>query len=83
MKNRLSDVHDHLMMRLEALGDEGLKGEALDAEIKRSTAAVAVAGAITANARTVLDGARFLADQGIDVGAGEIPMIAHRRDGAA
>lgn len=82
MKNRLSDVHNHLMMRLERLGDESLEGEALDAEIKRSRATVEVAGAITANARTVLDATRFLADQGIPVDVGDVPMIARTRDGA-
>ncbi len=73
MKNRLSDVHNHLMLRLESLSDESLKGDALDAEIKRSKTTVEVAGAITANARTVLDATKFLADQGVDVR--ELPMI--------
>ena len=79
MKNRLSDVHDHLMMRLEKLGDEELQGEALDAEIKRSAAAVSVAGAIAANARTVLDGMRLFADHGVPLDPRTVPMISHPR----
>lgn len=58
MKNSLGDVHNHLMARLEALGDEGLTGEALDCEIARAKAACAVSRAITDNARVMLDGYR-------------------------
>ncbi|MYH59704.1 MAG: hypothetical protein F4145_17370 [Boseongicola sp. SB0675_bin_26] len=38
MKNRLGNLHDHLMARIEALGDEGVTGEALKEEIARSKA---------------------------------------------
>ena len=58
MKNNLSDVHDHLMARLEEVGDENLTGEALEEAITRAKASVAVSGAITNNARVVLDAYR-------------------------
>ena len=55
MKNTLSDVHNHMMVQLEALSEESLQGDALDAAILRAKASCGIAGAITANARLVLD----------------------------
>ena len=55
MKNTLADVHNHLMARLEELGDWELTGEALEDAVTRAKASVAVSNAITGNARVVLD----------------------------
>lgn len=62
-KNRLGDLHDHLMARVEALGDESVKGEALKDEIARSRAATQVAGAIIDNARLALDAEKHFASR--------------------
>jgi len=55
MKNKLSDIHNHLVEQLEWLADRDVKGEALAAEIKRSDAMCKVAGMIIANGNLVLN----------------------------
>ena len=54
MKNKMSDLHDHLFMQLERLNDESLKGEALASEIERSKAVTSVASQIVSNANLAL-----------------------------
>jgi transketolase C-terminal domain/subunit len=62
MKNKLSDLNNHLFAEIERLGDEDLKGEELAREIGRAKAVCDVAATIVANGRLVLDAARA-ADQ--------------------
>lgn len=55
MKNKLSDLNNHLFAQLERLGSEDLKGEELANEIERSNAITSVAKEVISNARLVLD----------------------------
>lgn len=55
MKNKLSDLNNHLFAQLERLGNEALAGEQLAAEIERSNAITSVAKEVISNARLVLD----------------------------
>ncbi|WP_428242997.1 hypothetical protein [Gynuella sp.] len=54
MKNKLSDLNNHLFAQLERLSDESLKGEELEREINRSNAVTTVSREIISNANTVL-----------------------------
>lgn len=55
MKNKLTDLNDHLFAQLERLGDESLDSEKLKDEIARSKAITAVSSQIVNNARLALD----------------------------
>ncbi len=58
MKNKLSDLNNHLFAQLERLGDEDLKGEDLAREIERSYAITSIAKEVINNGRLVLDAQR-------------------------
>ncbi|MEM0953331.1 MAG: hypothetical protein AAGI24_04245 [Pseudomonadota bacterium] len=55
MKNKLSDLNDHLFTQLERLNEEGLKGEKLEEEIERGKAIAGISRGIIDNAKLVLD----------------------------
>lgn len=54
MKNKLSDLNNHLFAEMERLSDEDLLGEELDTELKRAHAITNVAAQIVNNANLVL-----------------------------
>lgn len=65
MKNKLTDLNNHLFMQLERLNDESLNGEALADEIERSKAITGVSKEVVANARLVLDAEKHKAEYGL------------------
>lgn len=76
MKNKLTDLNDHLFAQLERLGDESLAGERLEIELRRTKAVTSVAQSIVANARVVLD-----AQVELGGGGGKTPaMLAIAQD---
>ena len=62
MKNKLSDLNDHLFAQLERLSDEATKGDALAEEIQRSKAVTQVASQIINNGSLVLEAAKAVSD---------------------
>ena len=55
MKNKLTDLNDHLFMALERLNDEGLAEAELYQEIDRAKAISGVAAQIINNGQLVLE----------------------------
>ncbi|MFZ2995921.1 hypothetical protein [Sphingobium sp.] len=64
MKNKLSDLNDHLFAQMERLGDEALSDDEIDKEAKRADAIVSVAEQIIKNADLQLKAATLLAGHG-------------------
>lgn len=59
MKNKLSDLNNHLFAQLERLGDESLTKDELDMEIQRSKAIAEVSKQVVSNASLALDAQKF------------------------
>lgn len=65
MKNKLSDLNNHLFAQLERLGEEDLTAEQIEKEAQRSDAIIGVATQIMKNAEIHLRAATLLADNGL------------------
>jgi hypothetical protein len=74
MKNKLSNLNDHLFAQLERLSDEDLTAEQIVQEASRTDAIVAVADQILRNADLHLKAAEIMAKHG-DRFAPMLPMI--------
>jgi hypothetical protein len=66
MKNRLSDLNDHLFAQIERLAQEQLTAEQIETEVKRGTAIVAVADQILRHATLQVQAAKIVSDHGMD-----------------
>lgn len=67
MKNRLTDLNDHLFAQIERLGDEDLKGDELKDEIERADSMARIATQIVQNNNTILKTIK-MADDMMDTG---------------
>lgn len=65
MKNKMTDLNNHLFAQIERLGDEELTGDKLVEEINRARAVTDVASQIIANGSLVLK-AKIAADNSMD-----------------
>lgn len=74
MKNKLTDLNNHLFAQLERLSDEDLTPEQIEAEAKRGDAIVAVADQIIRNADMHLKAASIVATHGDRMKA-MLPML--------
>lgn len=66
MKNKLSDLNDHLFAQMERLGEEDLTAEQIEQEARRGGAMVAVADTIIRNAALQLQAAKIAFEGGAD-----------------
>lgn len=66
MKNRLSDLNDHLFAQIERLSEEGLSAEQIETEVKRGNAIVACADQIIRHAALQVQAAKIVSDHGMD-----------------
>lgn len=71
MKNKLTDLNDHLFAQLERLSAEDLDAEGIEREAKRAEAIVSVAEQISDNADLQLKAAKLFAQHG----QGVLPML--------
>jgi len=55
VKNRLSDLNNHLFAQMERLSDEKTRGDKLLEEINRAKSVSGIASQIISNARLALD----------------------------
>lgn len=77
MKNKLSDLNNHLFAQMERLSDEDLEGDELKAELERSKAISGIAKDIVSNASLALKVQKAVWERDVDPGAVP-PML---RDG--
>lgn len=75
MKNKLSDLNNHLFAQLERLSEEGLTAEQIEAEVSRTDAIVDVSEQIVKNAELQLKAIKIIADHG-DRFKPQLAMIA-------
>lgn len=64
MKNKLSDLNNHLFAQLERLGEEDLTAEQIEAEARRADAIVDLSDQILRNADLHLKAATLIANHG-------------------
>jgi len=64
VKNRLSDLNNHLFAQLERLSDEGLSAEQVDQEVERAKAIVGVSDQIVGAAALQFKAAELIARHG-------------------
>ena len=74
MKNKLSDLNNHLFEQLERLNDDDLKGEDLTREISRAQAMCTVAGQIISGGKLLLDAAKT-ADEFPGIGKSSLLLL--------
>lgn len=81
MKNKLTDLNDHLFAELERLGDEDLEGDDLEKEIIRAKAISDVSRQIIENAKVALDATKLQVEYGGRSNV-ELPIMLETRKNA-
>jgi len=71
MKNKLSDLTNHLFAQLERLADEDLSSDEIEREVTRTDAIVSLTDKITGTADLQLRAAKLFAEHGQAV----MPML--------
>lgn len=78
MKNKLSDLNNHLFAQIERLGEEALDADQIKAEVKRADALVALSDQVLSIANTGLKAAELFAKHG-DVVLPHLPQIGSNK----
>lgn len=79
MKNKLSDLNDHLFAQLERLSEEGLSGEQIAQEVQRAEAIVSISEQVVRNADLQLKAVTILAIHG-ERFRPQLPMLGSTRE---
>lgn len=64
MKNKLTDLNNHLFAELERLSDEDMTDDQLDKELKRAEAIGKISTQVINNGHLALNAAKFKAEYG-------------------
>ena len=67
IKNTLGDLNNHLFAQLEKLGDDDLKGDELEIEIRRSEAMAMVGAQIIKTGELQLKAIQHMDDYGYEI----------------
>lgn len=67
MKNKMTDLNNHLFAQLERLGDEELTSDELEKEIERSKAIANIASNIVEGARVSVEALKVMEKAGMDI----------------
>lgn len=62
MKNKLTDLNNHLFAELERLSDEDITDDQLDKELKRAKAVAAISAQVISNAQLALGATKLKAE---------------------
>jgi hypothetical protein len=77
MKNRLTDLNDHLFAQMERLSEEDISAEQLDKEMTRTKAIVRVADQIVKNGALQLAAAALAVKHGAKA-TSHLTMLEHK-----
>jgi hypothetical protein len=75
MRNKITDLNNHLFAQLERLNDEQLKGDKLAQEIERGKAVAAIAQQIVVAAKVTVDAAKLLERTGKGITKNDLQLI--------
>lgn len=67
MKNKITDLNNHLFAQLERLGNEELSKEDLDKEIQRSKAITGIASNLIESAKVTVEAMKIMEKAGVDI----------------
>ena len=81
MKNKLTDLNDHLFAQIERLSDEDINSEDLQKEVTRSSALINVSDQIIKNAALSLKAAVVCSELGDGKVSRAAPMIEAYKNG--
>lgn len=70
MKNKVTDLNNHLFAQLERLGEEDLTADQLQIEINRSNAITKIASTIVDSNRVTVEAMKIMEKAGADITKG-------------
>lgn len=78
MKNKITDLNNHLFAQLERLGDESLTPEQIEAECKRAEAIADISDQLIKSANVSLRAAELVGEYGAAIRDG-LPLLEQPR----
>lgn len=81
MRNKITDLNNHLFAQLERLNDEDITADELAKEIERSKAITAVAGQLVESAKVTVEAMKVMEKAGADItGMGKMLLLNQPQD---